>query len=129
MAGQRLLALALPLLACGCDFEQKGPQGAPGAVGPKDDGTDGATGPIGPAGLPGPQGEQGEPSPTLRVIRMSCLHNATSAAGCRRDEVLIAAYCGPSRNMPTYVNEQQVSCSANADVANTPLVVICAAAP
>lgn len=130
MLTRRLLVLALLVLLCGCFEGKKGDQGPPGPEGAKGEpGQTGIIGPVGPAGPPGPQGDQGPPSPTLRVVRVNCLHNATCAAGCRGDEVLVTAYCGPSRTAPTYSSERQVSCGINADAANNPLVVICAGAP
>jgi hypothetical protein len=85
-------------------------------------------GPKGDPGPPGPQGEQGPPSPTLRVIRNNCLGGACTAS-CRGDEVLVSAYCGPSRNQPTFLSERQVSCGIEATTANAPLVAFCAQAP
>jgi hypothetical protein len=109
MLARRLLALALLIVLCGCDMGKKGDPGAPGSSGPKGDpGTAGLTGPVGPAGPPGPQGERGQPSPTIRVVRTSCLNNATCAVACRGDEILILAYCGPSRAAPSYPSERQV---------------------
>jgi collagen triple helix repeat protein len=130
MLARRLLALALLIVLCGCDMGKKGDPGAPGSSGPKGDpGTAGLTGPVGPAGPPGPQGERGQPSPTIRVVRTSCLNNATCAVACRGDEILILAYCGPSRAAPSYPSGRQASCGINADAANSPLVAICSAAP
>jgi collagen triple helix repeat protein len=124
------LGFMLLVVLCACDSGKKGDPGTPGLPGPKgEQGAPGATGPVGPAGAPGPQGELGPPSPTVRVVRMNCLHNGTCAASCRGDEILVAAYCGPSRTAPTYTSERQASCGLNADAANTPLVVICAGAP
>jgi hypothetical protein len=129
MRAEHLLALALLMAVAGCGEGKKGDAGSSGLPGPKgEQGQPGAPGPVGPAGPLGPQGEQGPPSPTMRVIRMNCLHNGTCAAACRGDEVLVAAYCGPSRTAPTYTSERQASCGINADAANTPLVVICAGA-
>jgi hypothetical protein len=126
-----LIMFALTSVAlCGCDSGKKGDAGAPGAAGPKgEQGDQGAPGPVGPAGPPGPQGEQGPPSPTMRVVHVNCLHNGTCTANCRGDEILVTAYCGPSRTAPTYTSERQASCGLNPDAANTPLVVICAGAP
>lgn len=131
MRGGYLLLVGLLLVGlAGCGQAPKGdtgPQGPPGAKG--DAGAAGPPGPVGPAGPPGPQGEQGPPSPTVRVIRKTCLSSGDCAASCRGDEVLVSAYCGPSRNQATFVGERQVSCGANLTAANTPLVAICVAAP
>jgi Collagen triple helix repeat (20 copies) len=112
-----------------CDGGTKGDAGPPGLTGQKGEpGERGGTGPVGPPGPPGPQGEQGPPSPTVRVVRMNCLHNGTCAAGCRGDEILVIAYCGPSRIAPTYTSERQASCGINPEAANSPLVAVCAGA-
>jgi hypothetical protein len=68
------------------------------------------------------------PVRTLRVIRNNCLGGACTAS-CRGDEVLVSAYCGPSRNQPTFLGERQVSCGIEATTANAPLVAFCAQAP
>ena len=97
MRAEHLLALALLMAVAGCDGETKGDTGPPGLTGQKGEpGQQGGTGPVGPPGPPGLQGEQGPPSPTVRVVRMNCLHNGMCAAGCRGDEILVIAYCGPS---------------------------------
>lgn len=130
MLTRRLLVLALFVVLSGCFEGEKGDRGATGPAGPRGDpGQRGAAGPVGPAGPPGPQGEQGPPSPTLRVVRVNCKNNATCTGGCRGDEVLVSAYCGPSRTDPTYIGERQASCGINVLAANTPLVAICAGLP
>lgn len=127
--GQFLILGLVALALAGCG---KGPKGDPGPAGPPgpkgDTGAAGPPGPVGPAGPPGPPGPQGPPSPTLRVVRMSCL-TGTCSASCRGDEVLVAAYCGPARNPATFVGERQVLCGVEANAANAPLVMICAASP
>jgi hypothetical protein len=129
MAVPRVAALALLIILCGCSEAKKGDTGQQGPEGPRGEtGPQGMQGPVGPTGPPGPQGEQGPTSPTIRVIRTNCLTNTTCAFGCRGNEVLIIAYCGPSRSEPTYVSERQVSCGNNPEVARSPLVAICAAA-
>jgi hypothetical protein len=108
---------------------KKGDAGPPGSAGPRGEtGPSGIQGPVGPIGPPGPQGETGPPSPTIRVVRTNCLTNATCTFGCRGDEVLIMAYCGPSRGEPTYQSERQASCGNNPERARSPLVAVCAAA-
>jgi hypothetical protein len=130
MLTRRLLLLALLVVLSGCFEGKKGDQGATGPAGARGDpGQRGVTGPAGPAGPPGPQGEQGPPSPTLRVVRVNCKHNGACTGGCGGDEVLVTAYCGPSRTAPTYTSERQATCRINALAANTPLVAICAGAP
>jgi hypothetical protein len=130
MSSHRLIALALLISLCGCDWApKKGDPGAPGPAGPQGEtGPQGIQGPVGPTGPPGPQGEQGPPSPTVRVVRVDCLTNATCTFGCRGDEILVIAYCGSSRTAPTYPNERQASCGINVNQANSPLTAICAKA-
>ena len=43
------------------------------------------------------------------------------------NEVLVSAYCGPGRNLPTFVGERGITCGIEANAANTPLVAICVA--
>jgi hypothetical protein len=125
-----IVAAALIALLAGCGQGPKGDAGPPGPQGPKGDtGAAGPTGPVGPPGQPGPQGEQGPPSPTVRVIRKDCLTGGGCKASCRGDEILVSAYCGPSRNAATFVGERDVSCGVDAIAANVPLVAICVAAP
>ena len=130
MLARYSLAVALLVVLCGCDVGKKGDPGAVGAGGPKGEaGVPGLPGPPGPAGPAGPQGERGPPSPTVRVVRMNCLNNATCSVSCGGDEILVTAYCGPSRTAPSYPSERKASCGINSDTANSPLVAICAASP
>src|SRR5271169_2544790 len=99
--------LLLGLAGCG-----QGPKGDPGVVGPP--------------GPPGPQGQQGQPSPSVRVVRRDCL-TGNCEASCNGNEVLVSAYCGPGRNLPTFVGERGITCGIEANAANTPLVAICVA--
>ena len=85
-------------------------------------------GPAGPAGPAGPQGEAGPPSPSVRVVRSDCLTGECTAA-CKGDEVLVTAYCGPTRKPATFINERQVTCGVAVDTASAPLVAVCVAAP
>jgi hypothetical protein len=119
------VGIALSLCVSGCG---QGPKGEPGAAGPP-----GEKGEAGPPGPPGPQGEQGPPGPpwpsaagegSVRVMRSNC-QTATCRAECSEDEVLILAYCGPRRSVPTFVNERTVTCPRGA----SPLVTACAKAP
>jgi len=125
------VAIAFSLCLASCGQGNPGPKGETGAAGPV-----GEKGDSGPPGPPGPQGPQGEPGPagppgppaaagggSLRVIRTSC-ETATCTAACNQDEVLVTAYCGPSRSAVTLVNERSVSCPRRA--ATTPLVAVCA---
>ena len=129
MSVHRVAALALLIILCGCSEAKRVTpvhqvrRGQGGETGPS-----GIQGPVGPIGPPGPQGETGPPSPTIRVVRTNCLTNATCTFGCRGDEVLIMAYCGPSRGEPTYQSERQASCGNNPERARSPLVAVCAAA-
>ncbi|MGZ5842359.1 MAG: hypothetical protein ACXWJ8_10545 [Xanthobacteraceae bacterium] len=50
-------------------------------------------------------------------------------ASCRGDEVLVSAYCGPSHNPATFLDERQVSCGIEVTAANAPLVAVCVQAP
>jgi Collagen triple helix repeat (20 copies) len=133
MVRRRLISLAVLMLGlalfglAGCGPGPKGDPGPSGAQGPKGDtGAAGPTGPVGPAGPPGPQGEQGLPSPSLRVLRNNCLGGSSCTLSRRGDEVLVSAYCGPTHNPPTYLDERQVSCGLEVTTANAPLVVVCA---
>jgi hypothetical protein len=51
------------------------------------------------------------------------------SATCRGDEILITAYCGPSRNPATLLGERGASCGGEAPTANAPLVAACVQAP
>jgi hypothetical protein len=121
-------ALTASLTACG-----QGPKGDPGPQGPPgpkgDPGARGPVGPLGAPGPPGPQGLQGPPSPTVRVVRSSCLTSGNCAIGCRENEVLVMAYCGPARNPATFVGERQATCGVEATTANAPAVAVCVEAP
>ena len=81
------LALALGLLGCG-----KSAQGEKGDAGPP--GPQGAKGDRGPAGPPGPSG-------AMHVVRANC-DAANCTAQCGDDEVLLIAYCGPTRIPATF---------------------------
>ncbi len=110
----------------GCGQGPKGDPGQPGLQGPKGD--PGVAGPPGPVGPAGPQGQQGPPSPSLRVVRNNCLSGECTAS-CRGDEVLVSAYCGPSHNQATFLDERQASCGIEVTSANAPLVAVCVQAP
>jgi hypothetical protein len=128
------LALAVTLLAgvsvglAGCG---KGPQGDAGPTGPQ--GPKGDAGPVGPAGPPGPpgpagpQGQAGPPSPSVRVVKSDCTAGCT--VQCQDNEVLVTAYCGPTRNPAQFLGEKGASCGADATPANGPLVAVCVGSP
>jgi Collagen triple helix repeat (20 copies) len=120
------LALLAGLTACG-----KGPQGDAGPAGPQGPkGDAGPVGPAGPAGPPGPQGEKGPtgpPSPSIRVVRSDCVSGCS--VQCEDNEVLIAAYCGATRNQAQFLSERGASCGPAPSVSNTPLVAVCVGSP
>src|SRR5262249_50730567 len=68
----------------------------------------GRRGPQGPPGPPWPAAS-GAGESAVRVMRSNC-QAATCRAECNEDEVLIVAYCGPRRSVPTFVNERTVTC-------------------
>ncbi len=126
LAAALLAGLSIPLAGCG-----KGPQGDAGAAGPQGPKGDvGAAGPIGPPGPPGPAGPQGDagpPSPSIRVVKSDCVSNCT--VQCQDNEVLVTAYCGPTRNPAQFLGEKGASCGPAASPANAPLVAVCVASP
>jgi len=118
-----IVLLCLSLAGCG----GSPPQGPAGPAGPQ--GPAGAKGDAGPPGPPGPAGLQGPPGPPgpasqTRVIRMNCGVQACTVS-CNVDEVLVSAYCGPSRKTPTVLSESSVSCGIVPSAADSPLVAIC----
>jgi hypothetical protein len=121
------MALLAGLSACG-----KGPQGDTGPAGPQ--GPNGETGPAGPIGPPGPagpqgpEGQQGPPSPSVRVVKSDCVSGSCTVE-CHDDEVLVMAYCGPTRNPAQYLAERSASCGPSNSPANAPLVAVCVASP
>lgn len=121
-----LLAVSGSLAGCG-----KGPQGDQGPAGPQgpkgDAGPAGPAGPPGPPGPAGPQGQAGPPSPSIRVVKSDCVLGCT--VQCQDDEVLVAAYCGPTRNQAQFLGEKGASCGPTGSAANTPLVAVCVASP
>ncbi len=128
-AGRVVFAIALLAVVGGCG---KGPQGDAGPAGPKGDkGDPGAAGPMGPPGPPGPagpQGKEGAPSPSIRVVHSDCL-NGNCTIECHDNEVLVTAYCGPTRNPAKFLAERGVTCGVDAGPSNAPLVAVCVAAP
>jgi hypothetical protein len=65
----------------------------------------------------------------VRVVRSTCLTSGNCAIGCRENEVLVMAYCGPARNPATFVGERQATCGVEATTANAPAVAVCVEAP
>jgi hypothetical protein len=53
-------------------------------------------------------------------VRNNCLSGECTAS-CRGDEVLVSAYCGPSHNQATFLDERQASCGIEVTSANAPL--------
>jgi hypothetical protein len=48
---------------------------------------------------------------------------------CKDNEVLVTAYCGPTRNAAQFLGERGASCGPEASPANAPLIAVCVAAP
>jgi hypothetical protein len=61
------------------------------------------------------------------VVKSDCATGCT--VQCKESEVLVTAYCGPTRNAAQILGERGASCGPEASPANTPLVVVCVAAP
>jgi hypothetical protein len=107
-----VITLAASLMGCGKSSQgEKGDAGPPGPAGAKGD-----AGPRGPAG----------PAGAMRVVRANCDPNGC-AVQCGDDEVLLIAYCGPTRLAATFPNERSASCRARTP-ANNPLIAACAKA-
>jgi hypothetical protein len=110
-----LMAVALATVLVGCGKATQGEKGDAGPAGPP--GAKGDAGPRGPAGPPGASG-------SMRIVRASC--DATSCtAQCNDDEVLLTAYCGPTRIVATFPTERSATCRARTP-ANNPLIAACA---
>lgn len=114
------------LAGCG-----KGPQGDAGPAGPQgpkgDVGPAGPAGPAGSAGPAGPKGEAGPPGAGVRVVKSDCVSGCT--VQCQDNEVLVTAYCGPTRNQAQFLGERGASCGPTATPSNAPLVAVCVASP
>jgi hypothetical protein len=106
-----IITLAAGLMGCGRSSQgEKGDPGPPGPAGEKGD--------------PGPRGPAGPASGAMRVVRASC--DATGCtAQCGDDEVLLIAYCGPTRLAATFPTERSASCRARTP-ANNPIIAACA---
>ena len=48
---------------------------------------------------------------------------------CHDDEVLVTAYCGPTRKAATFLDERGASCGFEPNPANDPLVAVCVTSP
>jgi len=128
------VALAVALLAgvsvglAGCGKGPQGDAGASGPQGPKGDvGPAGPAGPPGPQGPAGPQGQAGPPSSSVRVIKSDCVSGCT--VQCQDNEVLVTAYCGPTRNPAQFLGDKGASCGPEATPSNAPLVAVCVGSP
>ena len=127
-AAHLAVAVALLIGLAGCGKGPQGDAGPAGSQGPKGEaGPVGPAGPPGPAGPAGPQGPQGAPSPSIRVVKSDCTSGCTIQ--CQDNEVLVTAYCGPTRNQAQFLGEKAASCGPEASPANAPLVAVCVAAP
>jgi collagen triple helix repeat protein len=120
-----LIALLSCVLIAGCGQGPAGPKGDTGAQGPP-----GPKGETGAAGAPGPQGPQGQagapgPAANFRILKTSCA-TETCIAECDSSEVLVTAYCGPTRKAATFLTEKSASCGVVPTASNSPLVAVCA---
>jgi hypothetical protein len=143
-----LTAIALSLWLVGCDQVvpgTKGERGPPGPAGAKGDtgpagpvgpaGPAGVAGPAGPQGSPGPQGAQGPPGPAgnsgsasqIRVLRSNCDATGCSVE-CSDDEIMLTAYCGPTRAAAVFSTERSATCRRRGTASN-PLIAACTKMP
>jgi hypothetical protein len=120
-------AILVCALIAGCSKPEPGPKGDQGPAGPAGPpGQPGASGPPGPTGPQGAQGPAG-PASTIRIIRKNCV-DSTCIAECNPNEVLVTAYCGPTRAAANFLTERSASCGIIPNPANNPLVAVCASA-
>ena len=123
---RRFGAVMVYVLMAACGQPQPGPKGdagPPGPAGPK--GETGAAGAPGPTGQQGPAGEPG-PASAVRILRLPC-GTATCIAECESTEVLVTAYCGPTRIAANFLTERSASCGVVPSPSKSPLVAVCAA--
>ena len=109
-----LIIVGLTLGVAACSNPEPGPKGDQGPAGPP-----------GPKGDPGAEGPPGPPGPArsqVRIIRESCATSACTAA-CSESEVLVTAYCGPTREAATVLSERAVTCTRRTQ--RGPLVAVC----
>jgi hypothetical protein len=117
-----VLTLCVPIASCG--EGPRGPQGPAGPTGPA--GPAGEAGAAGPTGLQGPAGPRGPAGPAseVRIVSANCVAT-TCIAECNTNEVLVTAYCGPSRNPATFLTERSASCGVVPSASDSPLVAVC----
>ena len=65
-------------------------------------------------------------SPSIRVVRSDCVSECS--VQCQDNEVLIAAYCGATRNQAQFLSERGASCGPAPSASNT-LVAVCVGSP
>jgi hypothetical protein len=58
----------------------------------------------------------------VRIVRSDCA-SASCTVECRENEVLVTAYCGPSRSPALFPKERSASCGPP----DTPVVAVCIA--
>jgi hypothetical protein len=68
----------------------------------------GERGPPGPPGAPGARGPAGDTA--IRVVRVDCSLTGNCTAECAGDEILLSAYCSPTRGPVVYPSEQSAAC-------------------
>jgi hypothetical protein len=112
-----LIVITLAASLMGCGKSSQGEKGDPGPPGPA-----GAKGDPGPRGPAGPAGASG----AMRIVKASCDPNSCTAQ-CGDDEVMLIAYCGPTRLPAMFLTERSASCRARTP-ANNPLIAACAKA-
>jgi len=121
-----LTAATVCMLVAACGQPQPGPKGDPGSPGPTgpkgETGAAGAPGPAGPQGPPGPPG----PASAVRILTMPC-GTTTCIAECESTEVLVMAYCGPTRIAANFLTERSASCGVVPSPSKSPIVAVCAA--
>jgi hypothetical protein len=61
------------------------------------------------------------------VVKSDCTSGCT--VQCKDNEVLVTAYCGPTRNAAQILGERGASCGPDASPANVPLTAVCVGAP
>jgi hypothetical protein len=107
-----LIVITSAICLVGCGKGAQGEKGDPGPAGPP--GEKGAAGPAGPPGM----------SSAVRILRTNC-EAPNCTAQCSDDEVLLIAYCGPTRNPAVFPTERSASCRPR-NAANNPLIAACA---
>jgi len=59
-----------------------------------------------------------------RVVRVNCATESCQVQ-CEMGEVMVTAYCGPSRKAATFLSESSASCGLTPSNADSPLVAVC----